>query len=87
MSPPVYSISVQGSGEPGKTQGSRRNLLGERHGQRFADPWEFVQFAEERRLGLDFTTPPSRPDLAPRRLDRNPEVSTALVDERSGSPF
>jgi len=41
------------------------DLLGDRHGRRFADQWEFVQFAEERRLGLDFTTPPMRPDPAP----------------------
>jgi hypothetical protein len=27
----------------------------------FADHWEFVRFAEERGLGLDFTSPPQRP--------------------------
>jgi len=26
------------------------------------DQWEFVQFAQERHLGLDFTTPPTRSD-------------------------
>ncbi len=40
-------------------------LLGDRHGRRFADHWEFVEFAEERRLGLDFTTPPTRPEPSP----------------------
>jgi hypothetical protein len=32
--------------------------LGMRHGRAFADRWEFVRFAEEQRLGLDFITPP-----------------------------
>ena len=42
------------------------DLLGDRHGRRFADQWEFVEFAQEHRLGLDFTTPPTRPEpLAP----------------------
>ncbi|MBI1918234.1 MAG: hypothetical protein HYS12_26375 [Planctomycetes bacterium] len=36
------------------------DLLGDRHGRRFADQWEFVEFAQERRLGLDFTSPPTR---------------------------
>jgi hypothetical protein len=36
--------------------------LGNRYGQRFVNHWEFVRFAEEKRLGLDFTTPPKRPD-------------------------
>ncbi len=35
--------------------------LGNRHGRVFKNVWEFVRFAEERRLGLDFTTPPKRP--------------------------
>jgi hypothetical protein len=35
--------------------------LGNRYGRRFANHWEFVRFAQERRLGLDFTTPPQRP--------------------------
>jgi hypothetical protein len=38
------------------------DVLGGRHGRHFVDQWKFVQFAEDRRLGLDFTTPPSRPD-------------------------
>jgi len=31
--------------------------LGIQHGRTFADQWEFVRFAEEQKLGLDFTTP------------------------------
>jgi predicted Ser/Thr protein kinase len=36
--------------------------LGQRYGRPFADQWEFVPFAQERELGLDFTSPviPSR---------------------------
>jgi hypothetical protein len=44
--------------------------LGNRYRRRFADPWDFVRFAKQQRLGgLDFTTPPRRPEpaaLAPR---------------------
>ena len=36
--------------------------LGHRYGRRFANHWEFVLFARERDPGLDFTTPPRRPD-------------------------
>ena len=32
-----------------------------RYGRAFADQWDFVRFAEERKLGLDFTRPPQRP--------------------------
>jgi hypothetical protein len=35
--------------------------LGNRYGRTFANHWEFVHFAEERHLDLDFTTPPKRP--------------------------
>jgi hypothetical protein len=35
--------------------------LGNRYGRTFADQWEFVRYAEEHHLGLDFTTPPKRP--------------------------
>jgi hypothetical protein len=37
--------------------------LGNRYRRRFADAWEFVRFAREQNLGLDFTTPPQRPEL------------------------
>jgi tRNA A-37 threonylcarbamoyl transferase component Bud32 len=35
--------------------------LGNRYGRTFANHWEFVRFAQEQHLGLDFTTPPKRP--------------------------
>jgi hypothetical protein len=35
--------------------------LGNRYGRRFANHWEFVRFAKENGLALDFTTPPKRP--------------------------
>jgi hypothetical protein len=46
---------------------ARRAVLDQlqRHyGRPFADQWEFVRFAQERRLGLDLTSPPRR--LLPR---------------------
>ncbi|WP_435011199.1 protein kinase domain-containing protein [Tundrisphaera lichenicola] len=36
--------------------------LGNIHGRRFANHWEFVRFAQEKGLKLDFTSPPRRPD-------------------------
>src|SRR5262249_45089705 len=36
--------------------------LGNRYGRRFETHWDFVRYAQEQRLGLDFTTPPKRPD-------------------------
>jgi hypothetical protein len=44
---------------------ARRLVLGQlaRHYERpFADQWEFVRFAREQKLGLDFTSPPQRPE-------------------------
>jgi hypothetical protein len=38
------------------------NQLGNRYGRRFATHWDFVRYAQEQRLNLDFTTPPKRPD-------------------------
>jgi hypothetical protein len=35
--------------------------LARRYRRPFADQWEFVRFAKEKKLGLDFTTPPRRP--------------------------
>jgi hypothetical protein len=35
--------------------------LGNRYGRTFADHWEFVHYAQEHGLDLDFTTPPKRP--------------------------
>jgi hypothetical protein len=34
--------------------------LGLQHQRTFADQWEFVRFAEEQKLGLDFTSPPQQ---------------------------
>src|SRR5262249_38890018 len=42
---------------------ARRLVLAQlaRHYQRpFADQWAFVRFAQQKKLGLDFTTPPQR---------------------------
>ena len=36
--------------------------LGNRYGRRFDTHWDFVRYAQERRLSLDFTTPPQCPD-------------------------
>jgi tRNA A-37 threonylcarbamoyl transferase component Bud32 len=36
--------------------------LGNRYGRRFDTHWDFVRYAQEQGLGLDFTTPPQRPD-------------------------
>jgi hypothetical protein len=36
--------------------------LGNRYGRRFATHWDFVRYAREQKLDLDFTTPPQRPD-------------------------
>jgi hypothetical protein len=35
--------------------------LGSRYGRRFENQWEFVRFAEEHKLGLDFTSPVQPP--------------------------
>jgi hypothetical protein len=36
--------------------------LGNRYGRHFETPWEFVRYAGEEGLNLDFTTPPRRPE-------------------------
>jgi hypothetical protein len=36
--------------------------LGNRYGRRIASHWDFVRYAQEHRLDLDFTTPPKRPE-------------------------
>src|SRR5262249_43906908 len=38
------------------------DVLGTRYRRTFTDPWDFVRFAEEQKLGLDFTSPPKRPE-------------------------
>jgi hypothetical protein len=45
---------------------ARRAILDELetcYRRKFADQWAFVHFAQEQKLGLDFTTPPKRPVL------------------------
>ena len=42
------------------------DLLGNRYHRTFADQWEFVRYAKEQHLDLDFTTPPQRPEVASR---------------------
>jgi hypothetical protein len=36
--------------------------LGNRYSRHFVNRWAFVRLAREQGLGLDFTTPPKRPD-------------------------
>jgi hypothetical protein len=36
--------------------------LGNRYGRRFDTHWDFVRYAQEHQLNLDFTTPPKRPE-------------------------
>ena len=36
--------------------------LGNRYRRHFSTHWDFVRYAQEQNLGLDFTTPPVRPD-------------------------
>ncbi len=36
--------------------------LGNRYRRRFDTHWDFVRYAQQQRLGLDFTTPPKRPE-------------------------
>jgi tRNA A-37 threonylcarbamoyl transferase component Bud32 len=42
--------------------------LERRYDRRFNTVWAFVRFAEEEKLGLDFTSPPVRPDPAKMKL-------------------
>jgi hypothetical protein len=46
----------------GKARRIVLDQLGNRYGRRFVNHWAFVRFATERKLGLDFTTPPKQPD-------------------------
>ena len=48
--------------QPTCTGAARRvilNQLENRYHRSFADHWEFVRFAQEQHLGLDFTSPPN----------------------------
>jgi hypothetical protein len=42
--------------------------LERRYDRRFNTVWAFVRFVEDEQLGLDFTTPPVRPDPAKMQL-------------------
>jgi serine/threonine protein kinase len=49
--------------QPTCTGAARRAILdqlGNRYHRSFADHWEFVRFAQQQHLGLDFTSPPKR---------------------------
>ena len=46
----------------GKARRVVLDQLGNRYRRTFADVWEFVRFAKEQNLDLDFTTPPQRPE-------------------------
>ena len=47
------------------------NQLGNRYGRRFDTHWDFVRYAQEQGLDLDFTTPPKRPTGNCRRCSRS----------------
>ncbi len=38
------------------------NLLSNRYRRRFDTHWDFVRYARQQELSLDFTTPPKRPE-------------------------
>jgi hypothetical protein len=47
--------------------GARRavlDFLGMHYRRTFADQWDFVRFATEQHLNIDFTSPPKRPEPA-----------------------
>jgi serine/threonine protein kinase len=46
----------------GKARRVVLDQLGDVHGRRFANHWEFVRFSLENQRSLDLTTPPRRPD-------------------------
>jgi hypothetical protein len=52
--------------------------LGNRYGRRLGNHWEFVRYAREDNLGLDFTTPPG----APIRRRRSSECSMPSIARR-----
>ena len=67
--PPPCRLSTQQLVELLKTPpciGEARRVvldqLGNRYKRRFADAWQFVRFAKEQHLDLDFTTAPQRPE-------------------------
>jgi hypothetical protein len=64
---------------------ARRAILDElenRYQQKFAHHWAFVHFAEEQKLGLDFTTPPQRPGLPVAVKGNNQQVPKERTPRR-----
>jgi hypothetical protein len=64
--------------------------LGNRYRRRFVNHWEFVRFATEQNLGLDFTTPPKRPDRdesLERMRSRKESLKRMRPREGIGVPF
>ena len=74
--------------------GARRIVLdhlGNRYHRRFVNHWAFVRFAREQMLGLDFTTPPKRPDrkesperMRPRQAKRSAVSQVIGVEQIPG---
>ena len=67
----VGGLSREGRGQLDSTTNSKSfvgvrriilDQLGNRHGRRFDTHWDFVRYAQEKGLNLDFTSPPQRPD-------------------------
>jgi hypothetical protein len=52
-----------------------------RYGRRFVNHWAFVRLATEQKLGLDFTTPPKRPDPK-----ESSERMLQILDQAEGKP-
>ncbi len=60
------SRATRGLGELPTCVGDGRRVvfdhLGNRYRRRFETHWDLIRYAQEQNLGLDFTTPPKRPD-------------------------
>jgi hypothetical protein len=69
--PPPCRLSTQQLVKMPPCVGEARRIvldqLGNRYHRTFVDVWEFVRFAREQNLSLDFTTPPQRPEPAAAR--------------------
>jgi hypothetical protein len=61
--PPSPQVLVEALKHPlcvGAEQRTVLDVMGLRYGRTFADQWDFVTFATERKLGLDLRSPPQR---------------------------
>jgi hypothetical protein len=68
----------------GQSRRAVLDQLGNRYGRRFSNHWAFVRFAQEQNLGLNFTTPPKRPD--PKKLvKRMLEILDAPISGHSST--